>query len=81
MENAIKAMGIEVVGSEMFPRVGEIFTEDIRAKLGRCRSPDRFCPRWVFLFGRRCFALGCPHRAVFYVLHKLKLNVSGDIGC
>ncbi|MCL1919202.1 MAG: thiamine pyrophosphate-dependent enzyme, partial [Peptococcaceae bacterium] len=24
---------------------------------------------------------GCPHRAVFYVLNRLKLNVSGDIGC
>ncbi len=80
MENAIKAMGIEVAGSEMFPRVGEIFTEDIRAKLGDATArpilpatgipvrPPVLCP-------------GCPHRAVFYVLHKLKLNVSGDIGC
>ncbi|MDR1060271.1 MAG: indolepyruvate ferredoxin oxidoreductase subunit alpha [Clostridiales bacterium] len=24
---------------------------------------------------------GCPHRSVFYVLRKLKLNVCGDIGC
>lgn len=24
---------------------------------------------------------GCPHRAVFYVLHKLKVPVNGDIGC
>ncbi|MCL1792114.1 MAG: indolepyruvate ferredoxin oxidoreductase subunit alpha [Peptococcaceae bacterium] len=24
---------------------------------------------------------GCPHRAVFYVLNRLKLTVSGDIGC
>jgi indolepyruvate ferredoxin oxidoreductase alpha subunit len=24
---------------------------------------------------------GCPHRAAFYVLHKLKLPVNGDIGC
>ncbi|RKO65592.1 indolepyruvate ferredoxin oxidoreductase subunit alpha [Desulfofundulus salinus] len=24
---------------------------------------------------------GCPHRGVFYVLHKLKLLVTGDIGC
>lgn len=24
---------------------------------------------------------GCPHRGVFYVLSKLKLNVLGDIGC
>ena len=24
---------------------------------------------------------GCPHRGLFYVLRKLKLNVMGDIGC
>ena len=24
---------------------------------------------------------GCPHRGVFYILSKLKLNVLGDIGC
>jgi indolepyruvate ferredoxin oxidoreductase alpha subunit len=24
---------------------------------------------------------GCPHRSVFYVLHKLKAIVTGDIGC
>ena len=24
---------------------------------------------------------GCPHRGVFYVLNKLKLTVTGDIGC
>jgi len=24
---------------------------------------------------------GCPHRSVFYILHKLKVPVNGDIGC
>lgn len=24
---------------------------------------------------------GCPHRGIFYILSKLKLNVMGDIGC
>jgi indolepyruvate ferredoxin oxidoreductase, alpha subunit len=24
---------------------------------------------------------GCPHRSTFYILHKLKLPVNGDIGC
>ncbi len=24
---------------------------------------------------------GCPHRGVFHIFHKLKLTVSGDIGC
>ena len=24
---------------------------------------------------------GCPHRGLYYVLHKLNLTVIGDIGC
>ena len=30
---------------------------------------------------RPVLCAGCPHRGVFYVLSKLKLNVLGDIGC
>jgi len=25
--------------------------------------------------------LGCPHRGIFYTLRRLKLTVTGDIGC
>lgn len=80
MEDTIKSWGIAVTGKELFSPIGEIFTETIREKiLGETDTgletdatlpnrPPVLCP-------------GCPHRGTFYVLHKLKLNVSGDIGC
>ena len=40
-------------------------------RLWRARSPS----------ARRCSAPAVPHRGMFYVLSKLKLTVSGDIGC
>ena len=80
LEETIKAWGIPVEGKNLFPRCGEIFAEDIRQILGDGAAvipmqrddvpvrPPVLCP-------------GCPHRGVFYVLHKMKLVVSGDIGC
>ena len=89
IEEQLKAWGIEVHGKDTFPIVGEILPETIRQKLGplfneesptakvqdSCVSfpnipvrPPVMCP-------------GCPHRGVFYVLQKLKLTVTGDIGC
>lgn len=80
MEDTIKSWGIAVTGKALFSPIGEIFTETIKEKIlgeettmlsGGENLPNRppvLCP-------------GCPHRGIFYVLHKLKLNVSGDIGC
>lgn len=80
MEDTIKSWGIAVTGKDLFSPIGEIFTETIKEKiLGEAvpklsvgedlpNRPPVLCP-------------GCPHRGIFYVLHKLKLNVSGDIGC
>ncbi|NLL19281.1 MAG: indolepyruvate ferredoxin oxidoreductase subunit alpha, partial [Clostridia bacterium] len=79
LEEQIKAWGIEVVGKELFPRIGELSPELIGAKLGNWNQeaavavevpnrPPVLCP-------------GCPHRGVYYVINRLKLTVSGDIGC
>jgi len=80
LEDAVKAMGIPVKGREIFSACGEIFAETIREKLGDGRPaadtetagipvrPPVLCP-------------GCPHRGVFHVLHRMRLCVSGDIGC
>ena len=74
-----KKHGIKVVGKELFSKLGEYSPELIRNKIlgvpmpkgTQDESPVRppvLCP-------------GCPHRGLFYVLNKLKLVVSGDIGC
>ena len=79
IETQIRAMGIPCEGKALFSRIGEYTARAIAAALlgetaetvavppvpGR---PPVLCP-------------GCPHRGVFYVLSKLKLFVSGDIGC
>lgn len=81
-EEKIKSWGLNVIGKEVIPTIGELSPEIIRKSLlnetieeiqtDLTRSipnrPPILCP-------------GCHHRGVFYVLKKLKLHVSGDIGC
>lgn len=83
LENQIRKMGIPVTGKAVLPVVGElssnILSEKIlnREPMNTYPVPDKeqiparppvMCP-------------GCPHRGTFYVLKKLKLTVTGDIGC
>ncbi len=74
-----KKHGITVRGKELFSKLGEYSPALIRAAiLGEKKDilsaedapvrPPVLCP-------------GCPHRAIFHVFNKLKLTVSGDIGC
>ncbi|AEK19417.1 indolepyruvate ferredoxin oxidoreductase, alpha subunit [Methanococcus maripaludis X1] len=79
-EQKIRSMGLNVIGKEIFPIVGELSSEIIRnALLNESKiviekiedlpqRPPVLCP-------------GCHHRGPFYVLKKLKLHVAGDIGC
>ena len=88
LEEEIRLLGLEVEGKAIFPRCGELNPAIVReraieagllpesarlpqASLSLPPLPPRppiLCP-------------GCPHRAVFHVLRKLKLVVNGDIGC
>jgi indolepyruvate ferredoxin oxidoreductase alpha subunit len=87
IEEQVKAMGISVKGKDYLPICGELNPDIVRRsfltsppnplstphpKEEGVRSiptrPPVLCP-------------GCPHRGVFYVLKKLRLNVTGDIGC
>ncbi len=79
IETAVRNAGIPCEGKELFSLLGEytaegirrallgIFTDAIAATEVPARPPV-LCP-------------GCPHRGTFYVLKKLGLYVSGDIGC
>ena len=78
IEMQVKAHGIAVEGKNIFPRCGEFSANLIRAcVLGEKKesSAESVPARPPVL------CAGCPHRGVFYVLSKLKLNVLGDIGC
>lgn len=72
--------GIRVTGKELFSNIGELSQSIIAEKILNEKKdyltldeplpqrPPVLCP-------------GCPHRGTFYTLKKLKLFVSGDIGC
>lgn len=81
IEEHCKANGINVIGKEVFSLLGEYTpsmikkavlnvdpVEYIKLEENIPVRPPVMCP-------------GCPHRGTFYVLKKLGLTVSGDIGC
>lgn len=81
-EEKIKSWGLKVIGKEVLPTIGELSPSLIReAILGE--SIGEIEARFTEEIPNRPPALcpGCHHRGVFYILKKLKLHVSGDIGC
>ena len=78
IETLVKAQGIAVEGKNIFPRCGEFSANLIR----RCVLGEQAAAEPANVPARPpVLCAGCPHRGVFYVLSKLKLNVLGDIGC
>ncbi len=80
IETHCLAIGVSVKGKELFGYCGELSQNIVAEKLGK------EVPRGVKLtetIPARPPALcaGCPHRGLFYLLKKNKLNVLGDIGC
>ncbi|RKD31812.1 indolepyruvate ferredoxin oxidoreductase subunit alpha [Thermohalobacter berrensis] len=82
IETEIKAMGIDVIGKELIPNIGELNPDIIAEKLlGEKRdtvniNEDKIVSRPPTM------CAGCPHRGLFYTLSKKKdVVVTGDIGC
>lgn len=80
LEEQIKAMGIKVIGKEIFPYTNEfdpgIIENAISKKVKAATVPAQIIPSRP-----PNLCPGCPHRGLFYVLGKLKVFVAGDIGC
>lgn len=80
-EDQIKKLGIKVIGKEKLPVIGEYSASLLKEKLlgieqSKSYDIDNEAP------GRPpVMCPGCPHRGTFHVLKKLKLMVTGDIGC
>lgn len=82
LEEQLEIMGIKVKGKSLFTPLGELTPELVATKIGiisrEIPSSDKnrelplrppiLCP-------------GCSHRGIFYTLKRLKLRVTGDIGC
>ncbi|WP_249312500.1 indolepyruvate ferredoxin oxidoreductase subunit alpha [Congzhengia minquanensis] len=81
LEQNIRAMGISVIGKELFPKVDEYSAALLRSKILGEKAADTVSAAEAVPVRPPVMCPGCSHRGVFYVLHKLGLNVSGDIGC
>ena len=79
IEDTLKAAGIACKGKELFSLQGEISVPVIKAAFGL--SADETLTMEKVPARPPVMCAGCPHRGVFYVLNKLKLSVTGDIGC
>ncbi len=81
IEDHCKALGIEVIGKECFTLLGEYTPSMIKsAVLGESETDVNTLDETIPV-RPPVMCAGCPHRGTFYVLKKLGLVVSGDIGC
>ncbi len=81
IEEHIRALGIEVVGKEAFTLLGEYTPAMIKKVVLSEDAPCGITPTEDIPVRPPVMCAGCPHRGTFYVLKKLGLVVSGDIGC
>lgn len=79
LETEIKALGFKVTGKDSLPLCGEFTPTIIRTRLTKKKKQ----PKSVAHLPPRPPVLcpGCPHRGVFYIISKLRLIATGDIGC
>lgn len=81
MEDTIRAWGIDVIGKSVFTLLGEYTPSLIRKAVFGEDSAPFTVPEEPIPVRPPVMCPGCPHRGTFYVLKKLGLTVSGDIGC
>lgn len=80
IEQHVRALGIDCVGKELFPLLGE-FSQGLVKELVLGEKNDcipfseDISPRPPVL------CAGCPHRGLYYAIKKFDPYVSGDIGC
>ncbi len=79
-EEQIKALGIPVIGKQIFPYTGEFDPGIVESAISGTKPESPSCP--VEIPPRPPnLCPGCPHRGLFHVLNRLKTFVTGDIGC
>lgn len=91
-ETYIRSLGLknEIHGKDLLPICGE-YSQNLLRKCLHEIIPDE--QKKILSESEKAFKIpnlpirppimcaGCPHRGIFYILSKLKLNVMGDIGC
>ncbi len=81
IENFAKSVGADVIGKEVFTLLGEYTPNMIRSAVLGTAAPEFVSASEQIPVRPPVMCAGCPHRGTFYVLKKLGLVVSGDIGC
>ena len=80
IEEHCRNLGLALAGKDYFSPIGELSQNLVAEKLGVVpdagKTLDENIPARPPVM-----CADCPHRGLFYVLHKLKLTVMGDIGC
>ncbi|MGE5246920.1 MAG: indolepyruvate ferredoxin oxidoreductase subunit alpha [Verrucomicrobiota bacterium] len=79
LEMHVRALGIPAEGKERVPIVGELDPRIVRMAVTGDAAPLR--PQETVPPRPPNLCPGCPHRGLFFVLRKLKVAVTGDIGC
>ncbi|MBE7014654.1 MAG: indolepyruvate ferredoxin oxidoreductase subunit alpha [Ruminococcaceae bacterium] len=81
IEDYCKSLGLEVYGKDLLTLLGEYTPAMIKkAVLGEMAAEYETIDEMIPV-RPPVMCAGCPHRGAFYVLKKLGLTVSGDIGC
>lgn len=81
IEEHCKALGIDVIGKDEFTLLGEYTPHMIKKVILGEDAPESTALSESIPVRPPVMCAGCPHRATFFVLKKLGLTVSGDIGC
>ena len=82
IEEHVRALGVtNVVGKEVFTLLGEYTPKMIKKVVLNEDGPEFNEISETIPMRPPVMCPGCPHRGTFYVLKKLGLVVSGDIGC
>ena len=80
-ERHCKSLGLDVIGKEKFTLLGEYTPSMIKKAVTGEDATDKLTVDEPIPVRPPVMCAGCPHRGTFYVLKKLGLVVSGDIGC
>jgi indolepyruvate ferredoxin oxidoreductase alpha subunit len=85
LEKEIRALGIPAEGKALFPRIGELSPELVRAGLAKAGLMEAAPPALSLdiepMARPPVLCPGCPHTATFLALRGLSARVAGDIGC
>ena len=80
LEDYCRAIGLNVEGKRYFSNIDELSQNKVAAGLGLAPKQGRVLDETIPA-RPPVMCAGCPHRGLYYVLHKLNLTVIGDIGC